>query len=226
MTNIGGTLKELFGGKKSKITVIIAIIFFVLGPILGFTLAKIPMQVVTGKVVEGGSLSNVTLAYAFPFNVQYEQSCIIEFTARYNGTPIRLIIVGQGAYNTGVENGLSPDNIAWRNFMVSTFSRAVTPGSSYSIESSVVCTGDDTFYIEFMGDGTITGTDRIWSEPGSYVIIVYVSAGTDAGVFDLKVYLEGPGEIINNIFIIIGLCLILSLLGVVAAILIKRFLEV
>ena len=226
MTSVVNDLKNIFSSKKSKIIIIVTIVFLVLGPIFGLSLAKIQTQSVTGQVISGNSSSNVTFAYAVPFTIQYDQSCIIEFTARYNGTSVRLIIVGQGEYNTGMATDQDPDTLTTRSFMLSTFSRAIYPSSSYSIVTSALCSGDDSYYIEFMGDGTTTGTDRIWSEPGQYVIVVYVSSGTDAGIFDLKVYLEGPGEILNNIFVIIGLCIILGFLGVAAAILIKRFLEV
>ena len=226
MVNIGNDVRDLLTRKKTKSIFILIIILFISGPILGALLTRVPVNVVTSQVVSGGSSSDVTQAYAFPFSVFYEQTCTIEFTARYNSTSLRLIIVGQGEFNTGIATSEDPDNLAWRNFMLSTFSRAVAPGSSYSIVTSVLCNGDDSYYVEFMGDGTTSGTDRIWSEPGQYVIVVYVSTGSDAGVFDLKVYLEGPGEFLNGLFFVAGLIMLLGIGVVVGAILIRRFLEV
>lgn len=225
MTGIVDDLKNIFRPKKTKIVIIAIIVFFILGPILGLTTTKIPIRTATAQVIEGDSTDNHTLAYAVPFTIQQDQSCIIEFSAHYNSTSVTLIITGQGIYGSADPNGSDPDGFTRKNFMLSRFERGTSPINSKDVVSSAVCTGDDFYYLEFLGDGN-TGTERISSEPGAYVIVVYVTSGTISGVFDLKVYLEGPGEILFNVFILIGLCMILGLLGVAAAILIKKFLEV
>jgi hypothetical protein len=139
----------------------------------------------------------------------------IEFSVNYLNVTAYLKIVGKGYYDAEYLAGTNTNNLNGEDFIYSEFTYGRSP-SVYDVATStnvVSITEDGYYYIEFAGDTT---GDFLRSVPGSYVIVVY---GTNSGgpswdnvKFDIAIRIDGPGQILELIMILIGVTILVALM--------------
>ncbi|MFO7796220.1 MAG: hypothetical protein ACQERB_05565 [Promethearchaeati archaeon] len=198
--------------KKSKIFIIFIIIglilAFVIGPIFGTTLSKITNDSGTQTISEESD-SHFAERYAQPFRLKKDQTCYIRFSNFYPNITVELIILTKNSYHTYYEsNGTSPDTgltfILLDNDLGEEYYNTLYYSlTSYNIPPSGGTYGNNV-RIEFRGNG-------ISSWPGEYYIVVegFNSYGENDEVkFDINVAVDGPGDTVQNIMMIIGIIIV------------------
>ena len=193
--------------KKTKLLLIISIVLMVLGPILGVSFDKVNLFDQTVTISED-SYTNMTEAYDFQLNIQKDQKLIIEFSVHYLNVTAYLKIVGKGYYDAEYLAETNTNNLNGEDFVYSefTYGRSPSQWDVATADNEVSITEDGYYYIEFAGDAN---GDYLRSVPGPYVIVVY---GTNSGgpnwddvIFDITIKIDGPGEFLELIFILIGM---------------------
>jgi hypothetical protein len=195
--------------KKYKLFIIVSVILIIAGPILGFAFNKVTLFSQTGVTISEESNTNITKAYSFPFHLEKDQKVTVEFSLHYLNVTAYLKILGKGAYDSAYlaespSNGLTGDDFVYTRFAFG--NNLVGSANSRSIQY------DGYWYIEFAGD---TSGVSLISIPGDYVLIIY---GTNNGggswtdvKFDLTIKTEGPGAILELIFILVGVIALLAI---------------
>ncbi len=191
--------------KKYKILVLISVIIIILGPILGFFFNKI-ILVNQSFVTSETSNNDVQNATAIEFTLVKDQKAVIEFSAFTENVTANLIILSKGTYDLAYAASTAPGSITGEKYFVYsefTFGDANLAGQAFADDIRTI-TAEGYWYIEFAGgvDG-----DYLRYIPGDYVVIVY---GTNSGginlniYFDLVIKIDGPGDILELLFILIG----------------------
>ncbi len=202
--------------EKKQLMVILAVIMFILAPVLSITLKFTTAYDNQDILSTDSGNTGIIDAWKYDFTLSKDQKITLEFSVFHENVTANLIIIGLGQYNTLFATNASPVTATGKNFLLSSPNINVDPaGISGAGVTIATCTYDDFFSIEFMGDGTTIGTDSIWSEPGDYVIVVY---GTNDGAafnfhniyFNLKVKVQGMGDISSLICNILGWILIIG----------------
>ena len=190
--------------KKIKILVLVSVILIILGPVLGLFLNKITL-VDQSYVISETSSADVQNATAYGFTIVKGQKVVIEFSAFTENVTANLIILSKGTYDVEYAASTAPGSITGERFFIySEFTFGETNiGNLVDSDDIRTITEVGYWYIEFAGgvDG-----DLLRYIPGDYVVIVYGNNadGTDVS-FDLVIKIDGPGEILQLLFILIGI---------------------
>lgn len=195
---------------KTKIFIIFIIIGivlgFVVGPILGVALSKAPKDKGV-QVISEESDTNFAERYAQSFRLKRGQTCYVRFSNYYPNITVDLIILTKSDYDNYYEiNGTLPTT--GENFILSDgdlgdSSPTIHTLTSYDISPSGGTYGSDVL-IDFRGNG-------MSSIPGDYYVVVEGEnsyAGNDEVRFYISISIDGPGERIQNIMMIIGIVII------------------
>jgi len=197
------------------------IVLLSLAPIISAqyeTTTILPAQTIT---IDKKSQQYFESCYAYPIHLNLNQKIRIKFSVFYENVTATLKIFGSGSYNQYLKENQTnaPQNKIGKYFVYSTHNWNQNPGGTYV--QSVTAAIDDSYDIEFMGDGSGSG---IWSEPGDYVIIVY---GNNAFVnstevkFNIEITTDGSRDSINTTISSIG-CVLLIAAAVLLIVSIKK----
>ncbi len=207
MAKWDGLLKK----KSAYLIVGIAIICFILGPLLGVFLKKTYVYQAKPEVIQEDSVSGITRAFAQPVTIAKDQKLIIEIAEFYPNSTVTLKILAKSTYESAVIANSTPGSISGLEFVYSVFGWGTSPsGGTQGATALGLPTNGLYLYIEFMG--TRSG-DALISWPGDYVVIVYgynTGGPTDLNVsFDISIAVDGPGDELSNIFILVGIVLLI-----------------
>ena len=196
--------------KKIKILVLISVVIIILGPILGLLLNKVTL-VDQSYVIPESSNSDIQNATAYEFTLSKGQKIVIEFSVFTENVTANLIILGKGTYDQAYAASSAPGSITGEKYFIySQFAFGQSPSNQAGSDDIRSITNDGFWYIEFAGD---TSGLLVRSVPGDYVIIV---SGTNSGgtnvYFDLAVKIDGPGDIVEVLLILIGVGALLALM--------------
>ncbi|MBD3353540.1 MAG: hypothetical protein GF364_18800 [Candidatus Lokiarchaeota archaeon] len=197
-------MKEL-DRKTQLIILLVGVGLAIAGPLFGLILERRTLVNKDEIIIDQDSQVSFEDVYSLPFTLKKNGKAIIEFSVYYENVTANLKIFGQGKFDGEVsQNGTNdPQTENGQYFMVTT--RDWTWGPFGTTMRLATCALDDYYYIEFMGDGD--NTNRIWSEPGDYVVVVYGAnsfVNSTTVKFNLKVTIDGVGPILNTIFSIVG----------------------
>jgi len=186
---------------------IIGIALLILAPILGYATDKITICDRKPVIIREDSSTGLQKAFAFPFSLESNQKVRVEFSVFYANISATLKIFGNGYYSQQYALNNSPGGLTGLYFVYSQFVWGQTP-SVYTGSDNVRTFGyseDGYWYIEFAGGAS---GDYLISIPGSYVIVVYGDnngPSSDTTVrFNLVVKIDGPGDLLEDIFYYIG----------------------
>ncbi|MHA2399282.1 MAG: hypothetical protein ACXADU_10400 [Promethearchaeota archaeon] len=190
--------------KMSMALLIIGIGLFVAAPILGYFLDKV--EVVNNSIgIYEDSSSGLQKAFAYPVAIQKDQKITIGFSVNRANVTATLKIVGKGYYDQQYALNNTPGSLSGLNFIYSQFVWGQSPSTFTGSSTSRTITNNGYWYIEFGGS---TSGDYVISIPGAYVIVVYGSNSGPASdtfvPFNLLVRIDGPGEILKQIFYYAG----------------------
>ena len=190
--------------KKIKILVLVSVILIILGPVLGLFLNKITL-VDQSYVISETSSADVQNATAIEFTIVKGQKVVIEFSGFTEDVTANLIILSKGTYDAAYAASTAPGSITGERFFIySEFTFGETNiGNLVDSDDIRTITEVGYWYIEFAGgvDG-----DLLRYIPGDYVVIVYGNNADGTNVyFDLVIKIDGPGEILQLLFILIGI---------------------
>lgn len=201
--------------KKSKLFLIISIVLLVLGPILGVSFDKVTLVDQKAVIISDDSYTNITVAYDFQLEIQKDQKLIIEFSVHYLNVTAYLKICGKGYYDAEYLAETHPHDLNGEDFVYSEFIYGRSPSAYPSVATStdeVFIEEDGYYYIEFAG-ATFIGYSNLRSIPGPYVIVIYgENNGGDDVKFDLIIKIDGPGELLELIFILIGIIALVAII--------------
>ncbi|MHA1886162.1 MAG: hypothetical protein ACW96S_13995, partial [Promethearchaeota archaeon] len=190
--------------KMSVALLIIGIGLFVAAPILGYFLDKV--EVVNNSIgIYEDSSSGLQKAFAVPVTIQKDQKATIGFSVNRANVTATLKIVGKGYYDQQYALNNTPGSLSGLSFIYSQFVWGQSPSTYTGSSTSRTITNNGYWYIEFGGG---TSGDYVISIPGAYVIVVYGSNSGPASdtfvPFNLLVRIDGPGEILKQIFYYAG----------------------
>ena len=196
--------------KKIKILVLISLILIILGPILGLLLNKVTL-VDQSFVTSDTSNSDIQNATAIEFTLSKGEKIVIEFSLSTENVTANLIILGKGTYNQAYEASSAPGSISGEKYFIySQFTFGQTPSNQAGADDIRSISNEGYWYIEFAGE--VSGL-YLRSVPGDYVVIV---SGTNSGgtnvYFDLVIKIDGPGDIIETLLILIGIGALLAIM--------------
>jgi hypothetical protein len=202
---------NLLTKKGAYIFVGIAAICLILGPILGMVTKTITIHERRPETVKEYSTAGISQAFNLDFTLAKDQKLIVEISEFYPNSSITLKILARSTYEAALRVNSTPGSVSGLEFVYSVFGWGTTPaGGTNGATSRSLPSNGLYLYIEFMG--TRSG-DALISWPGDYNLIVY---GTNSGgptdvdvFFDIKVSLDGPGDMLSNLLIIIGILLLL-----------------
>ena len=188
--------------KKIKILVLISVLLIILGPILGLFLNKITLvdQSFTISATSDDDIQNAT---AYDFTLSKGQKIVIEFSVSTENVTADLIILGKATYDQEYESSTPPGSITGEKYFIySQFAFGQPPSNQASSDDIRSISNEGYWYIEFAGE--VSGL-YLRSVPGDYVVIV---SGTNSGgpniFFDLVIKIDGPGDIVETLLILIG----------------------
>jgi hypothetical protein len=191
----------------TKLVLLIGIAFIILAPILGYTMDKLVLYDKTRISIDESSNDGLQEAFAYSISLSKNQKVTIEFGVYYANVSATLKILGKGFYDQQYSLNSTPTGLNGLYFVYTQFAWGVYP-SSYVYSDNMRTFGydeDGYYYIEFAGGAS---GDYLISIPGSYVIVVYGENNgptSDTTVnFNLRVKIDGPGELLEEIFYYIG----------------------
>lgn len=188
----------------SMALLIIGIGLFVAAPILGYFLDKVEVVNNSIGIYEDSSLG-LQKAFAVPVTIQKDQKATIGFSVNRANVTATLKIVGKGYYDQQYALNNTPGSLSGLSFIYSQFVWGQSPSTYTGSSTSRTITNNGYWYIEFGGG---TSGDFVISIPGAYVIVVYGSNSGPASdtfvPFNLLVRIDGPGEILKQIFYYAG----------------------
>ncbi|MHA1191011.1 MAG: hypothetical protein ACTSP9_01790 [Promethearchaeota archaeon] len=195
--------------KKIKLLVLISLVIIILGPILGLLLNKVTL-VDQSYVIDESSNSDIQNATAYEFTLSKGQKIIIEFSVFTANVTATLKILGKGYYDQAYEASSNPGPLSGESLIYSQFAFGQSPSTQTASATSRSITNDGFWYMEFAGSTT---GDYLISVPGDYVVIVYGTNSFATNVFfDLVVKIDGPGEIVEVLLILIGIGALLAIM--------------
>ncbi|MFW9781375.1 MAG: hypothetical protein ACFFFB_03735 [Candidatus Heimdallarchaeota archaeon] len=198
--------------KILKILLIVGIAMVVAAPILGFTLDKVDLFNKAPYTIYEDSSTGLQRAFAFPVSIEKDQKVTIEFSVYYANITATLAIFGKGYFDQQYALNSSPGGLSGLNFIYSQFVWGQSPSTFTGSATSRTITNNGYWYIEFAGS---TSGDYLISIPGNYYIVVY---GTNSGPaaqtavrFNIVIRIDGPGDLLQEIFYYIGSGVIIGL---------------
>jgi hypothetical protein len=198
--------------KKSAYLIIgIAIICLILGPILGTFLKTTIVYQAKPEVIQEDSVSGITRAFDQSVTLAKDQKLIIEIAEFYPNSSVTLKILAKSTYQSAKIANSTPGSISGLDFVYSVFGWGTSPSGGTQGATALSLPSNGLYlYIEFMG--TRSG-DALISWPGDYVVIAY---GTNSGgptdidvSFDITISVDGPGDILLNVFVLLGVFLLM-----------------
>ena len=189
--------------KKIQYLALIGVILIALGPILGVAAALI---IVDGgqKSINMKSNSNIRDVYTNPFTLGTDQAVHILIDNEYQNVTVTLKIINKAVYDHAYVKNATPSGLSGLLFRTYTRTIGSSPGYSSTMSSlSIVWNSSITNYeIEFKGND--------WqSLPGDYYVVVYGSNYWGPPVlFDISITVDGPGRILQEVFIIAGIIIL------------------
>ena len=206
----------------------IGIACLILGPLLGVLLDKMIVYDRKTEVIHEDSSSYIRDAFAYPVTLAKDQKLIIEIAEYYENSSVTIRIVAKSAYDQAYSLNSAPGGITHLDFVYSEFGwdpyQYYEP-SGTGVDTLSLPTNGMYFYIEFMGD---RNGDTLISWPGDYYVIVYgANSGPSTSVaFDITIKVDGPGQELNNIFVLIGaLIIIIYVMAVLISVLKANYLR-
>jgi hypothetical protein len=204
-------LDGLLRKKGAYIFVGIAVLCLILGPILGIVLKKVTIYENYPEVIQEDSTAGITRAFAHPFTLAKDQKLIVELSEFYPNSSVTFKIIAKSTYDFAVIGNNTPGSLSGLQFVYSVFGWGTSPAGGTQGTTAIGAPSNGLYlYIEFMG--TRSG-DALISWPGDYYVIIY---GTNSGgatdinvLFDIKMSLDGPGDILFNLFILVGVFMLL-----------------
>jgi hypothetical protein len=164
------------------------------------------------KVIHEDSNTSMINAFAYKVTLTKDQKLIVEISEFYPNSSITVKIIAKSVYDRAYSLDSNPGGISGLQFVYSEFGWGSSPAGSTNGASSLSLPNSGIyFYIEFMGDRV---GDSLISWPGDYYVIVY---GTNTGpvsdtnvTFDITIKVDGPGEALNNLLILVGALIIVA----------------
>ena len=199
-------MSRLLKKKTAYIIIGISIGCLILGPIMGILFDKMTIYEMKPELIQEDSNSGLTEAFAHPVTLSKDQKLIIEISEFYPNTSVTIKIIAKSTYNQAYSLNSTPASIPGLQFVYSAFGWGSSPSGSTDGDSLLSLPSNGIyFYIEFMGSRY---GDSLISWPGDYFVIVYGSNSGPASVtdvyFDINIKVDGPGETLNNLLIIVG----------------------
>ncbi len=204
--------------KKKTAYIILGIgtICLILGPVFGIVLDKMTIYDSKTEIIKEDSADGMKEAFAYPVTLNKDQKLIIVISDFYPNSTVTIIILANSAYQRAYSMNSTTSGVTGLQFVYSKFGYGTSPAGSTDEVNSLTLPNDGIyFYIEFMGD---TAGYSLISWPGDYYVVVYGSNSGPASdinvLFDIQIKVDGPGETLYNIFILIGVLIILIYLMV------------
>ena len=164
------------------------------------------------QLIQEDSNNYITEAFAHPVTLSKDQKLIVEISEFYPNTTVTIKIITKSAYDRRFSMNDTP-GLPGLEFVYSKFGWGASPaGSTDDATELTLSPGSDIYYyIEFMGHRY---QDSLISWPGDYYVIVYGTNFGPASVtdvfFDISIKVDGPGETLNNLLIIIGAIILVA----------------
>jgi hypothetical protein len=224
MLNISRLLKK----KTAYLIIGIGIACLVLGPLFGILLDKMTIYEGKPQVIQEDSTTSIRNAFAHPVTLSKDQKLIVEISEFYPNSSVTIRIIAKSVFDRAYSLDNPPGGISGLEFVYSEFGWGSTPaGSTVGTSSLSLPSSGIYFYIEFMGDRV---GDSLISWPGDYYVIVY---GTNSGPvsdtavpFDITIKVDGPGQMLNNLLILIGaFILVVYVMAVLVSVLKANYLR-
>ncbi len=205
-------MSRLLKKKTAYIIIGISIACLILGPVMGLFLDKVTIYDKKPHLIQEDSSSGLTKAFGQPVTLSIDQKLIVEISEFYPNTSITIKIVAKSVYDRAYSLNSTPSGISGLNFVYSEFGWGTTPaGSTNGATALSLPSSGIYFYIEFMGDRT---GDSLISWPGDYYVVVYGTNSGPASVtdvyFDISIKVDGPGETLNNILLVVGALILVA----------------
>ena len=212
---------------KKKFTYIIigtAVISLILGPILGAVLNKIIIYERKPQVIQEDSTLGINKAFSFFVELEKNQKLIVEISEYYINCTVTIKILSNSIFQSASLANSTPGSVSGMEFVYSQFGWGTSPaGGTVGASALTLPTTVRYAYIEFMGS---RNGDALISWPGEYVVIVY---GTNSGgpgdinvYFDITIKIDGPGDTLSDIFMILGVFLLLFYFIAAIVIILKK----
>ncbi len=221
-------MSRLLKKKTAYIIIGFSIACLILGPFFGFLLDKVSVYERKPELIREDSSSGLTKAFAQPVTLSKDQKLIVEISEFYPNASITIKIIAKSVYDRAHSLNSTPSGITGLQFVYSEFGWGSSPaGSTTGTNSLSLPSTGIYFYIEFMGDRT---GDSLISWPGDYYVIVYGSnsgpSSDTAVTFDISMKVDGPGETLNNLLILVGaLILIVYVMAALVSVLKANYLR-
>ncbi len=161
------------------------------------------------------SASNTTDCYHKEFRLEkgYLFSALI--SNYYDNITIRVKFVTKLTYLQENSSQIDPDTNPGEYFIATPYVYPDTPTTTPTVITSLTINQDDSYRLDFMGDGTTTGTDRLWSLPGDYVILVWGTNSTNFAtneniLFDIEIQVDGLDDLLFSTLGIISIIVLIA----------------
>ena len=205
-------ISRLLKKKTAYIIIGIGLACLVLGPFFGILLDKITIYDRKPEVIQEDSSTSIRNAFAQQVTLSKDQKLIVEISEFYPNSSVTIRIIAKSVYDREYSLNNPPGGITGLQFVYSEFGWGSSPaGSTIGTNSLSLPSNGIYFYIEFMGDRV---TDSLISWPGDYYVIVYGSNSgpvSDTDVpFDITIKVDGPGQTLNNLLILIGAVILVA----------------
>ena len=203
-------ISRLLKKKTAYFIIGIGILCLVLGPLFGILLDKVSVYEGKPQVIQEDSTTGMTNAFAKQVTLTKDQKLIVEISEFYPNSSVTIRIIAKSVFDRAISLDSAPGGVSGLQFVYSEFGWGSSPAGSTNGASSLSLPSSGIyFYIEFMGDRV---GDSLISWPGDYYVIVYgINTGpvSDTNVsFDITIKVDGPGETLNNLLILIGALII------------------
>ena len=221
-------ISRLLKKKTAYFIIGIGIACLVLGPLFGILLDKMAIYESKPRVIQEDSSSGITKAFAYPVTLSKDQKLVVEISEFYPNSSVTIKIIAKSVHNLAYSLNSTPGGISGLQFVYSEFGWGSSPAGSTHGDNSLSLPSDGIyFYIEFMGDRV---GDSLISWPGDYYVVVYGSNSgppSDTNVsFDITIKVDGPGETLNNLLILVGaLILVVYVMAVLVSVLKANYLR-
>ena len=164
---------------------------------------------------------SIDLAYSKEFTLGQDQTCHITFKNNYENVTVFLKIFSIGVYDqlvadndtSGTGSSLYGTGLTMRKYIRSMYQDISDVGLQSSV-TILTISWDDS---ETSEEADFKG-NNLQSVPGTYVVVVYgwnedsVNTDNDEITFDLTITVDGPGQILFEIFLLSGVVLITAVL--------------
>ena len=204
-------MSRLLKKKTAYIIIGFSLACLILGPFFGFLLDKMTIYESKPEIIQEDSSSGLTKAFAQDVTLSKDQKLIVEISEFYPNISVTIKIIAKSVYDRAHSLNSTPSGITGLQFVYSEFGWGSSPAGSTTGTSSLSLPSTGIyFYIEFMGDRV---GDSLVSWPGDYYVIVYGSNSGPSSVtavpFDITIKVDGPGETINNLLILVGVLILI-----------------